>query len=301
MSAYDTITDQIIADIESGKASGNEWRMPWHSVNGGMPVNLSSGKPYRGVNVLALWASAARGGFNASTWATYKQWQAVGANVRKGSKGTKIVFFKPIVVDTDRVNDSGERENESRMIAKAYTVFNADQVDGWAEPTNDQPLADIDTIATVDALIGATGADISHGGSVACYSRQLDVIRMPDRESFIDTENSTATENYYSTLLHELTHWTGADHRLNRKFGKRFGDSAYAFEELVAELGAAFHCASLGITSTPRADHAQYVDNWLQALKGDKRAIFHAASKAAQSVDYVHGLADNSADEQLIA
>jgi antirestriction protein ArdC len=110
---------------------------------------------------------------------------------------------------------------------------------------------------------------------------------MPDRESFVDTECSSATENYYSTLFHELTHWTGAKHRLDRQFGKRFGDNAYAFEELVAELGAAFNCATLGITSTPRADHAQYIENWLQVLKGDKRAIFHAASKAAQSVDYL--------------
>jgi len=208
----------------------------------------------------------------------------------KGSKGTKIVFFKPIVVDTDRVNDSGERENESRMVAKAYTVFNADQVDGWAESTPDQPMADIDTIAAADAVVNASGADISHGGSIAAYSPALDAVRMPDRESFVDTDHSSATENYYSTLFHELTHWTGAKHRLDRQFGKRFGDNAYAFEELVAELGAAFNCASLGITSTPRADHAQYIENWLQALKSDKRAIFHAASKAAQSVDYLQGL-----------
>jgi len=290
MTAYDIITDQIIADIESGKASGSDWRMPWHSVNGGMPINLASGKAYRGVNVLALWASATRSGFKASTWATYKQWQAVGANVRKGSKGTKIVFFKPIVVDTDRVNESGERENESRMVAKAYTVFNADQVDGWTESTPDQPTADIDTIAAADAVVNASGADISHGGSIAAYSPGLDAVRMPDPESFVDTECSSATENYYSTLFHELTHWTGAKHRLDRQFGKRFGDNAYAFEELVAELGAAFNCATLGITSTPRADHAQYIDNWLQALKSDKRAIFHAASKAAQSVDYLQAL-----------
>jgi len=292
MTAYDIITDQIIADIESGKATGSDWRMPWHSVSGGMPVNLASGKPYRGVNVLALWASATRGGFKASTWATYKQWQAVGANVLKGSKGTKIVFFKPIVVDTDRVNESGERENESRMIAKAYTVFNADQVDGWDEPTL-ETVSEVETIAAADAVVNASGADISHGGSIAAYSPALDAIRMPDRESFRDTDYSTATENYYSTLFHELTHWTGAKHRLDRQFGKRFGDNAYAFEELVAELGAAFNCASLGITSTPRADHAQYIDNWLQALKSDKRAIFHAASKAAQSVDYLQAL-DNS-------
>ncbi len=294
MTAYDIITEQIIADIETGKAKGNEWRMPWHSVSGGMPVNLASGKHYRGVNVLALWASAARGGFAASTWATYKQWQAVGANVRKGSKGTKIVFFKPIVVDTDRVNDSGERENESRMVAKAYTVFNADQVDGWSEPTL-ETVSEVDTIAAADAVVTASGADIRHGGDRACYIPSADVVNMPERESFIDTDHSSATENYYSTLFHELTHWTGAENRMNRQFGKRFGDNAYAFEELVAELGAAFNCASLGITSTPRADHAQYIDNWLQALKSDKRAIFHAASKAAQAVDYLQGFEAESA------
>lgn len=294
MTAYDIITDQIIADIESGKAKGNDWVMPWHSVSGGMPINLASGKAYRGVNVLALWASAARGGFSASTWATFKQWQAVGASVRKGSKGTKIVFFKPIVVDTANVDDSGERLDETRMIAKAYTVFNADQVDGWKEPETDRTGDGVDAINAADDVINASGADIRHGGNRACYIPSIDAINMPERDSFVDTEHSSATENYYSTLFHELTHWSGADHRMNRKFSKRFGDSAYAFEELVAEFGAAFHCASLGITATPRADHAQYIDNWLRILKGDKRAIFTAASKAAQSVDYVHGLAHNA-------
>lgn len=291
MSAYDIITDQIIADIESGKALSAEWQMPWHSVSGGMPVNLVSGKAYRGVNVLALWASAARGGFSASTWATFKQWNAAGANVRKGSKGTKIVFFKPIVVDTDRVDDSGERVDDTRMIAKAYTVFNADQVDGWEETAADLP-DEADSIASADDVIAASGADIRHGGGRACYVPSVDQIHMPARESFMATEHSAATEGYYSTLFHELTHWTGAEHRMNRQFGRRFGDNSYAFEELVAELGAAFHCAALGISSAPRADHGQYIANWLEVLKSDKRAIFTAASKAAQAVDYVYGLAD---------
>lgn len=114
---------------------------------------------------------------------------------------------------------------------------------------------------------------------------------MPDRYRFIDTKSGTATEAWYATLLHELTHWAGASHRLDRQFGERFGDDAYAMEELVAELGAAFLCGDLGITAEPRADHAAYIDSWLRILKGDRKAIFTAASAANKAAEYLKSIA----------
>jgi antirestriction protein ArdC len=138
---------------------------------------------------------------------------------------------------------------------------------------------------------------VKHGGERAFYRPADDIIQMPERERFLGTETSTPTEAYYGTLLHELTHWTGAKKRCDREFGKRFGDQAYAMEELVAELGAAFLCADLGISVTPRQDHAAYIDNWLSVLKADKKAIFTAASKAAQASDYLAGLQDRGNTE----
>ena len=141
----------------------------------------------------------------------------------------------------------------------------------------------MEPIEAAEAFVAATGANIVHGGSRACYVPRTDNIHMPPRDMFFGTATSSAAEAYASTKLHELTHWTSAETRCNRQLGKRFGDDAYAMEELVAELGAAFLCADLGITDTPRADHAQYLDNWLRVLKADKKAIFTAASKASQA------------------
>jgi antirestriction protein ArdC len=163
-------------------------------------------------------------------------------------------------------------------------VFNADQVDGFGEATAGVAIAPSEG---VDAFIARTGATIVHGGSRACYVPMLDEIHMPERASFIGSTTSTATETYYSTVLHELTHWTAPAHRCGRDLSGRFGDDAYAMEELVAELGAAFLCGELGITVEPRPDHAQYLAHWLTVLKADKRAIFTAASKAAEAAAFL--------------
>lgn len=122
----------------------------------------------------------------------------------------------------------------------------------------------------------------------AYFDPGSDYIAIPDKARFVGSPTSTATECYYSTLLHELVHWTGAEHRLNRTFGERFGDAAYAAEELVAELGAAFLCADLGVTNDPRPDHAAYVASWLKILRSDSRAIFTAASLSTAAVTYLH-------------
>jgi len=272
------LTDRIVAAIEAG---AGQWQMPWHRGSGGRhPVNVASGNKYRGVNVLGLWVEAQVNGYGSHLWGTFRQWEATGAYVRKGQKASYVVFYKEIEGDSD---DGDETDSKRRLFARATPVFNADQVDGFGEP---RPAA-VEEIDTAEALVSRTGASIVHGGGRACYVPSLDEIRMPERGSFIGSATSTATEAYYSTLLHELTHWTGPSHRCNRDLSGRFGTEAYAMEELVAELGAAFLCAELGITVEPRPDHAQYLAHWLSVLKADKRAIFTAASKAAQAAAYL--------------
>lgn len=294
---HEAVTNQIIAAIEAG---AGEWKMPWHRSGGALsrPVNIASTEAYRGVNVLALWVAAEARGYASNVWGTYRQWQAAGGQVRKGEKGSLVVFYKELRFRTEDggADDSGDDgiggTVEKRLFARASTVFNAAQVDGWqspAEPEAPEPV-EFDLIAQAEAFVAGTGADIRHGGDRAFYRPSSDHIQMPPRETFVGTDTSTPVEAYYSTLLHELVHLSGARHRLNRQFGQRFGDEAYAAEELVAELGAAFLCADLEVSLVPRPDHAAYVSNWLTVLKSDKKAIFTAASKAQQAVSYLEGL-----------
>jgi antirestriction protein ArdC len=278
------ITNQIVAAIEAG---AGEFRLPWHRFTGSImrPVNVASRKAYQGVNVLTLWAAGDEAGYQAGLWGTYKQWAEAGAQVRKGEKASYVVFYKEITVAGD---DENEEENGRRLLARATPVFAAEQVDGYSPPALPEPPANpVEPIEAAEAFIAATGANIVHGGSRACYVPRTDNIHMPPRDVFTGTATSSAAEAYYATKLHELTHWTGIESRCNRQFGKRFGDKAYAMEELVAELGAAFLCADLGITDAPRADHAQYLDSWLHVLRADKKAIFTAASKASQAVNFL--------------
>jgi len=278
------ITNQIVTAIEAG---AGEFRLPWHRKAGNImrPVNIASKKAYRGVNILALWAAADASGYESGIWGTYKQWTEAGAQVRKGEKASYVVFYKEITVAAD---EDSEDDTGTRLFARATPVFAAEQVDGFAPPALPEPPPTvIETIERAEAFVAATGAIIHHGGSRAFYRPSTDDIHLPPREAFIGTPTSTAAEAYYSTKLHELTHWSGIESRCNRQFGKRFGDDAYAIEELVAELGAAFLCADLGITDAPRADHAQYLDSWLRVLKADKKAVFTAASKASQAVDFL--------------
>jgi antirestriction protein ArdC len=280
---YTEVTDIIVKSLEEGQASG-KWEMPWHSFSV-MPQNAVTKKQYRGVNVPLLWICQQQRGYASGHWATYKQWQETGAQVRKGEKGAPIVFWKKIDIEPQAEGD----EEESRMFARYSTVFNAAQVDGFTLQEVTKP----DTVARQQScldFVAATGATIEHGDFNACYSPKHDKILMPRSSHFKDTKTSTATENYYSTLLHELTHWTGAKHRLDRDRAKKYGDSIYAFEELIAELGSAMLCTSLGAMPAPRVDHAQYIKNWLEALKNDKRFIFSAASQAQKAVDFLYSL-----------
>ena len=280
---YQTVTDKLITLMEAGQTA-EKWRMPWAGFNT-LPNNACTHQTYRGVNIPMLWAYQMEAGHRSGVWASYKQWQQLGAQVRKGEKGAPVVFWKTIDVEPEDDNE----DKETRMFARHSTVFNADQVDGF-ELIPEAQRNEIERNSTIDGFVRATGAEVRHGLGCAFYQRADDFIGMPDADTFQATDSSSPHENYYATLLHELTHWSGAPQRLARQKGQRFGDPVYAFEELIAELGSAMLCATLGLTSTPRADHAQYIDGWLKALKDDKKAIFTAASQAQKAVDYLHGL-----------
>ena len=284
---YREITDHIIAAIEKG---AGDCEMPWHrEIGHAAPTNVFTGKSYNGINVVALWVAAEMRKFGSGLWATYKQWNLIGAQVRRGEKGSIVVFYK----ETKREQideETGERQMHPFFVARASSVFNAEQVDGWQPLPKPLVRDPAEVLDQAEAFVAGTAADIRHGGDRAYYTRSTDHIVMPDRDRFTGTKTISATEGYYATLFHELTHWTGHESRLHRQLSGRFGKEAYAMEELVAELGAAFLCSDLAITNSPRSDHAAYIGNWLQVLKNDKKAIFTAASKASQAKTYLSGL-----------
>jgi|SRR5215469_11999134 len=282
---YRKVTDAIINAIEQGV--GN-WRMPWHTSGryAFSPINITSRKPYRGINTLCLWSSAQAKSYDSAEWGTYQQWQERKAQVRKGEKATTVVFWK--FANDAKETEDGEPLTSSRLLfTRGYSVFNAAQVDGYTlKPETARPMPE--RIACADVFFKAIGADVSHGGNRAYYAPATDHFQMPPFAAFNDGVA------YYSTLTHEHRHWTSHASRCDRQLGKRFGDMAYAAEKLIAELGAAFTCAHLGLSTEPREDHAQYINSWLKVLKADSNAIFTAASKAQKATDWMIARAGES-------
>jgi antirestriction protein ArdC len=283
---YTRVTNAIIADLEKGV---RPWLQPWNAGHAAGPITRPlriGGQPYKGINVLMLWTSAMTQNFSAPIWMTFKQAKELNASVKKGSKGSLVVYADRITkMETD---DHGEEQERDIYFMKGYTVFNAEQIEGLPPhfyATVAAPLDAAQRIDSADQFFANTGADIRHGGNQAYYAPGPDHVQMPPFVSFRDAES------YCATLAHEMTHWTKHASRLDRDFGRRkFGDEGYAREELVAEIGAAFLCSDLGITPEPRDDHASYLDHWLKVLKEDKRAIFQAAAHAQRAVDFLHGL-----------
>jgi len=283
---YSRITGQIIAALEQGV---KPWTQPWNAVHAAGPVSRPlrhNGQPYAGINVLTLWASAMERHYAAPIWMTFKQALELGGHVRKGEKGSPVVYANTIQrTETDEA--TGDDVDVTIPYMKGYTVFNVEQIEGlpahYYALRNNASNPD-ERIAHAEAFFAATGADIRHGGASAFYVPSQDFIQMPPFETFRDAQG------YYATLAHECTHWTRHESRLDRDFGrKHFGDEGYAREELVAELGAAFLCADLELKLEDRADHAAYIGSWLKVLKDDKRAIFSAAAHAQRATDYLHG------------
>ena len=288
---YDRITGQIVAELEQGV---RPWHKPWSAGHVAGPVSRplrGCGKPYSGINVLVLWATAMERGYSAPIWMTYRQAAELGAHVRKGEKGTLVVYASKI---TRSEHDEATGEDRDRQISflKSYAVFNVEQIDGLPghfTATAAPRLNPEQRISRAEGFFAALGADIRHGGNSAHYVPALDFVQMPPFESFRDAGS------YYGTLAHEMTHWTRHPSRLDRDFGrKRFADQGYAMEELVAELGAAFLCADLALVPQIRDDHAPYIAGWLKVLKDDRRAIFTAASHAQRAADFLAGLAGAS-------
>lgn len=282
---YSRITNQIVAALEQGV---KPWTQPWNATHAAGPVSRPlrhNCQPYAGINILTLWASAMERHYAAPMWMTFKQAVELGGHVRKGEKGSPVVYADKMVKTEE--SESGQDEERIIPFLKAYTVFNIEQIDDL--PGHYYALAKSDPNpderdARAEAFFAATGADIRHSGSSAFYVPSQDFIQMPAFEAFRDAEG------YYATLAHECTHWTRHVSRLDRDLGrKRFGDEGYAREELVAELGAAFLCADLGLALEDRADHASYIGSWLRVLKDDKRAIFSAAAHAQRAIDYLNG------------
>ena len=266
---------KIIASIEAGIVTGT-WQKPW--AGGAIATNAVTGKQYSGGNLLILWMLGDED-FGSQYYATYKQWQSVGAQVRKGEKGISLVKWNVRVC-----RDHGTDEQRNRcgsMFPTAFTVFNSAQVDGWEKPEDTIKNSD-ERIADVEAYFARVGATVRHSDEGRAYYRPAtDDITMPHFSSFVDAKA------YYATLAHETIHWTGAEARCNRQLSTRFGEDAYAAEELVAELGAAMLCATLGISESPRPDHAQYLKHWVGILKNDYKALWSAASMASKAVSFI--------------
>jgi len=273
---YNKITSQI---TELMQQHGSDWTRPWTSTSGG-PSNALTGDHYKGINTLLLNLKANDRGYKRPYWATFKQWRMKGGNVCKGEKGTLCVFYKPVAI---------EQPNERLKtvpVMNHFFLFNDDQVEGIEFPEAEETVSLMDRNHAVDDLLIGTGADIHESGSRAYYSPGKDQISIPPLSAF------TSSELFYSTLLHELSHWSGHPTRLDRKEGMqgRFGSSAYAMEELVAELASAFLSIQLKISHEPRKDHAQYLNSWLKVLDKDPKAFSTAASKAQGVSDYITGL-----------
>lgn len=282
---YSRITGQIVASLEKGV---RPWIKPWNAEHAAGRITRPlrhNGQPYSGINVLSLWTSALAQNFSAPIWMTFRQAMELDAHVRKGEKGSLVVYANSIT-RTETDEKSGDEVERAMPFLKGYTVFNVEQIDGLpahfyatAEPQLD-PVA---RIARVEQFFAATGATVNHGGNRAYYRPATDSVQMPIFEAFRDAQS------YYATLSHELTHWTGHSSRLPRDFGgKRFGSQGYAMEELVAELGAAFLCADLELAADPREENVAYIANWLEVLANDNRAVFTAAAHAQRAADFIH-------------
>lgn len=286
---HQQVTDTIIEQLEAGTVP---WHQPWRGGNSrifSIPKNFTTKKHYRGINILLLWTSAINKEYASDEWASFKQWLDRKEVVRKGEKGTFIVYY-----DTFEKEVDGEIKNIPFL--KASFVFNRCQLTSY-EPKTKEPSAEsvdlVERIEKVDTFINNSGAAIYYKDARAFYSPSEDKIYMPHVTAFKATETCTPSEGYYSTLLHELVHWTGSAKRLKREGGKKFGDQKYATEELVAEFGSAFMCSEFGINVVDKGDPANYIAYWLKVLKENKHCLITAASEASKAVDYLQALQPN--------
>jgi antirestriction protein ArdC len=288
---YEIITDRILKQLEAGTAP---WHKPWSTPGqGGLPRNLVSGHPYRGINVWILASS----GYASPYWLTFRQATELGGHVRKGEKGIPVVFWK---FGKREVQDGDEIIEKKSVVCRYYTVFNINQCEGLrvqaAQVT--EPIPHIDPIDNCDQIVTEWLGKpaIRYGSDHASYNKMHDLVQMPDRPSF------DSAEEFYSTLFHELAHSTGHPLRLNRPSltdFERFGDEQYSAEELVAEMGAAFLCGFTGIENKTINNSAAYLQTWLDVLTKDSRLVLIAAGQAQKAADLI--LNQQAASPQEVA
>lgn len=292
---YSEITDKIIAELEAGRVP---WVQPWGTSAAkaplGLPKNASSDRQYSGINVLLLWGAVIERGFSGQSWLTFRQALSFGGNVRKGERGTTVVYADRFVPEDEkrRARETGE-DAQGIPFLKRFTVFNTDQCENLPEDvaTAAPPVPTGLIEPSVESLIEATGIDFRIGGNRAFYAPAHDYVQVPPPQAYFDPIN------WHRTALHELGHATGHVSRLGRDFSGSFGTKKYAFEELIAEINAAFCCASLGIAPTIR--HADYIGSWLDVLREDNRAIVRAASQAGKAADWLLAFAPDDAGQAI--
>lgn len=293
-SLYDDITATIIAQLEAGRVP---WVQPWGTAAAkaplAMPNNAATGRTYSGINILLLWGAVIERGYGGQSWLTFRQALSLGGHVRKGERGTTVVYADRFVPEDERrrARETGD-EAQAIPFLKRFTAFNTDQCDDLPEDvaTAAPPVPSGLIEPRVEALIEATGIEVRIGGTRAYYDTAHDYVQVPPPQAYFEPVN------WHRTALHELGHASGASHRLDRDLTSSFGTKKYAFEELVAEMNAAFCCASLGIVPTVR--HADYIGSWLKVLREDNRAIVRAASKASKAADWLLGFLP---DEDVIS
>ena len=287
---YKEVTDKIISALEQGV---KPWSCPWDRTGEfTLPTNQSSGEFYKGINVCLLWTEQEIRGFSSSRWMTYRQAAAKGGQVRKGEKGTTVIFYKPWEKETGEFDGNGQAIIEKIPMLRSFTVFNIDQIDGIELPEQTPLTGGFDSIEAAELVLKASGVTIHECGARAFYRPSTDEITMPERERF------TAANDYYATALHELTHATKHKARCDRKpYETKVSNGSYAFEELVAELGANFCMAGLGLSGEVQ-DHASYLDHWLTVLKEDKRAIFKAAAQAQKAHEWIECVTEQFKTQQ---
>lgn len=277
----DSVVARLIDGIEAGAGT---WSMPWRTLTGSIwPTNAATTNAYRGGNVLVLYLTATDRAYPTGRWATYKQWHSLGAQVRRGERATQAIKWVEAKPNTDDPNQpaEGDAKPRRRLIPVAFSLFNAAQVDNDPHHDHDEALPVLERDGRAEAFFAAIPARIAWASGNPCYQPTYDRIVMPAFDAF-----NTATDAY-ATLAHELGHWTGHPSRLARDLTGRFGTDAYAAEELVAELSAAFTCALVGIDTVARTDHTSYLAHWCRILRERPAHLWHVASRAQAATDYL--------------
>ena len=288
MNVYELVTSRIIERLEAGVIP---WRKCWTS---GPAKSLTTGKEYRGINSVLLGMRE----YSSRYWVTFRQTQKLGGHVKKGEKATPVVFWHWRTPDEmAKLQAHGKAEAPAPCYPFVAFVFNLDQTEGIERPADDVPAAKNYPLEEAQKIVDAmpNRPEIRHGASLnPCYKAAIDVVEMPNMGQFEDAEA------YFAALHHELLHSTGHKTRLNR-FEKRGGESReeqYGFEELVAELGAAFLAATCGLDNSSRLDDASaYVAGWLKALRADKKLLLQAAGAAQKAADFILGKSEEATED----